>query len=114
MGFQDALLALKIPYASEQAIDFADSSQEAISYFAILGSSQLAQERGAYKTFKGSLWDRGILPQDSLELLVAERDREIDIKREGKLDWTPVRESIKKYGMRNSNCLAIATDCHHI
>ena len=108
MGFQDALLALKISYASEQAIDFADSSQEAISYFAILGSSQLAQERGAYKTFKGSLWDKGILPQDSLELLVAERDREIDIKREGKLDWTPVRESIKKYGMRNSNCLAIA------
>jgi ribonucleoside-diphosphate reductase alpha chain len=108
MGFQDALLALKIPYASDQAIEFADNSQEAISYFAILASSVLAQERGAYKTFKGSLWDRGILPQDSLELLVAERDREIDIKREGKLDWAPVRESIKKYGMRNSNCLAIA------
>jgi ribonucleoside-diphosphate reductase alpha chain len=108
MGFQDALLALKIPYASEQAIEFADNSQEAVSYFAILASSTLAQERGAYKTFKGSLWDRGILPQDSLELLVAERDRDIDINREGKLDWTPVRESIKKYGMRNSNCLAIA------
>jgi ribonucleoside-diphosphate reductase alpha chain len=108
MGFQDALLALKIPYASEQAIEFADSSQEAISYFAILASSQLAQERGAYKTFKGSLWDKGILPQDSIELLVSEREREIDINREGKLDWTPVRESIKKYGMRNSNCLAIA------
>ena len=108
MGFQDALLSLKIPYASDRAVEFADYSQESISYFAILASSQLAQERGAYKTYKGSLWDKGILPQDSLELLVAERGRPIEIERGGKLDWTPVRDSIKKYGMRNSNCLAIA------
>jgi ribonucleoside-diphosphate reductase alpha chain len=108
MGFQDALLALKIAYASDEAVEFADYSQEAISYFAILASSELASERGAYKTFKGSLWDKGILPQDSLEILVSERDRPIEIERKGKLDWTPVRESIKKYGMRNSNCLAIA------
>lgn len=108
MGFQDALLSLKIPYSSDAAVDFADYSQEAISYFAILASSQLAQERGAYKTYKGSLWDKGILPQDSLELLVTERGRAIDVERSGKLDWSVVRENIKKYGMRNSNCLAIA------
>jgi ribonucleoside-diphosphate reductase alpha chain len=108
MGFQDALLTLKIPYASVAAVDFADYSQEAISFFAILGSSELAQERGAYKSFKGSLWDKGILPQDSLEILVEERGLPINIKRGGRLDWTKVRESIKANGMRNSNCLAIA------
>jgi ribonucleoside-diphosphate reductase alpha chain len=108
MGFQDALLSLKIAYASEQAVEFADYSQEAISYFAILASSELAQERGAYKSFKGSLWDRGILPQDTIDILAKERGRPIEVERNGKLDWTAVRESIKRWGMRNSNCLAIA------
>jgi ribonucleoside-diphosphate reductase alpha chain len=108
MGFQDALLLLKIPYASEAAVDFADYSQEAISFYAILASSQLAKERGAYQSYAGSLWDKGILPQDSLELLQAARSVSINVTRGGKLDWTPVREHIARWGMRNSNCLAIA------
>lgn len=108
MGFQDALLLLKIPYASEAAVEFADYSQEAISFYAILASSQLAKERGAYQSYAGSLWDKGILPQDSLELLQAARSVSINVTRGGKLDWTPVREHIARWGMRNSNCLAIA------
>jgi ribonucleoside-diphosphate reductase alpha chain len=108
MGFQDALLALKIPYASDAAVDFADYSQEAISYFAILSSSELARERGAYQSFSGSLWDRGILPQDSLDILAVERGQPIEVLRTGRLDWVKVRDSIKRWGMRNSNCLAIA------
>ncbi len=108
MGFQDALLLLKVPYSSEAAVDFADYSQEAISFYAILASSQLAKERGMYASYEGSLWDRGILPHDSLELLQASRTTPIGVLRGGKLDWAPVREHIARWGMRNSNCLAIA------
>ncbi len=108
MGFQDALLKLRIPYASDAAVEFADKSMEAISYFAIMASSELARERGTYSTYKGSLWDKGILPIDSLEILAKTRGKYIDIDRSSAMDWTPVREHIKQYGMRNSNCLAIA------
>lgn len=108
MGFQDALLTLRLPYASEAAVEFADYCQEAVSYYAILASSELAKERGAYNTFKGSLWDKGILPQDSLKLLAEARGGKLDVDTSSRLDWTPVREHIARHGMRNSNCLAIA------
>ena len=108
MGFQDALYMLGINFDSEEAVKFADESMEFISYNAILASSELAKERGAYESFKGSKWDRGILPVDTLDLLEKERGIKIDVSRTGKMDWAPVRESIKKHGMRNSNCLAIA------
>ncbi|WP_233207097.1 MULTISPECIES: ribonucleoside-diphosphate reductase subunit alpha [Pirellulaceae] len=108
MGFQDALYALGVGYASEQAVDFADESMEAISYYALLASSQLAAERGTYETYKGSKWDRGILPIDSLDILEEERGVKIDIKRDGKMDWQVVRDAIAKNGMRNSNVMAIA------
>ncbi|MEM1059038.1 MAG: ribonucleoside-diphosphate reductase subunit alpha, partial [Verrucomicrobiota bacterium] len=108
MGFQDALYEMKVPYASLEAIDFADYCMEAISYHAILSSSQLAGERGAYSTFEGSKWDQGLLPLDTLDLLEQERGGYLEVDRSSKLDWTPVRKSIKKYGMRNSNTMAIA------
>ncbi|MFZ5660924.1 MAG: ribonucleoside-diphosphate reductase subunit alpha [Pseudomonadota bacterium] len=108
MGFQDALLKLRIPYASDEAVEFADYSQEAVSYYAILGSSELARERGAYASYQGSLWSQGILPQDSIELLARARGDYLEIDRSSRLDWSQVREHIKAYGMRNSNCLAIA------
>jgi len=108
MGFQDMLIKMRVPYASDEAIEIADFSQEIISYHAILASSELARERGVYSSYKGSLWDKGILPQDSLRLLAESRGSEIPVKSEGRLDWTPVREHISQWGMRNSNCLAIA------
>ncbi|HEY9870355.1 MAG TPA: ribonucleoside-diphosphate reductase subunit alpha [Candidatus Obscuribacterales bacterium] len=108
MGFQDALLKLRIPYASQEAIDFADYSMEAISYYAILASSELARERGSYPTYKGSLWERGVLPIDSLEIVAEHRGGHLQVDRSSRLDWTPVREHIARWGMRNSNCLAIA------
>ncbi len=109
MGFQDALYALKIPYASEKAVEFADSSMEAISYYAIEASTYLAEERGAYQSYKGSLWDRGILPIDSLKLLSEERGAEfLDVNMNATMDWDSLRERIKTVGMRNSNVLAIA------
>jgi ribonucleoside-diphosphate reductase alpha chain len=108
MGFQDALYKLDIPFDDQRALEFSDNIMEQIAYCAILASSELAQERGAYPTFKGSKWDRGILPQDTIDLLEQERGIPIDVPRGGKLDWYPVRESIKKYGMRNSNTMAIA------
>lgn len=108
MGFQDALLTLRIAYSSDEAVQFADYCQEAVSYNAILASSELAKERGAYNSYKGSLWDRGILPQDSLAILAQARGGKLDVDTSSKLDWTPVRESIARHGMRNSNCLAIA------
>jgi ribonucleoside-diphosphate reductase alpha chain len=108
MGFQDALNKLRIPYASPEAVEFADYSMEAISYYAILGSSELAKERGAYSTYKGSLWDRGILPIDSLNILGESRGEYLEVDRSVRLDWTPVREHIRQWGMRNSNTLAIA------
>ena len=108
MGFQDALYLQNIKFASEEAVEFADESMELISYHAILSSSLLAEERGTYETFKGSKWDRGLIPMDTLDLLQAERGMPIEVPRGGKLNWEPVRESIKKHGMRNSNCMAIA------
>lgn len=109
MGFQDALYKMGISYASHEAVEFADESMEMISYFAILSSSELAGERGTYSTYKGSKWDRGILPIDSIRLLAEERGEEFcSMDTSARLDWTPVRESIKKYGMRHCNTMAIA------
>ncbi len=108
MGFQDALYKLDIPFDDQRALDFSDAIMEQIAYCAILGSSELAHERGAYASYKGSKWDRGLLPQDTIALLEAERGLPIPGSRGGLLDWAPVRESIKKYGMRNSNTMAIA------
>jgi len=108
MGFHDALYLLGINFDSESAVNFADKSMEVVSYYAILASSELAKERGAYLTYGGSKWDRGIFPIDTIALLEAERGERIDVEQSGVLDWTPVRESVKKYGMRNSNTMAIA------
>lgn len=107
MGFQDALHIQRLAYGSEAAMEFADKTMEAVSYHAILASASLAQERGAYASFKGSLWDQGILPIDSIEILASQRD-ELDVDRTRTLNWQPVREAIAAHGMRNSNCLAIA------
>jgi len=109
MAFHDALHIQRFSYASPEAVKFADESMELISYFAILGSTQLAHERGAYASFKGSKWDRGLLPIDTVKLLAEERGADmLDMDTAASLDWTPVRESLKKYGMRNSNTMAIA------
>ena len=103
MGFQDCLHALRIPYASQEAVEFADRSMEAISYQAYWASTELAEERGRYSSFKGSLWDRGILPQDSLKLLREARGGYVEVDESTSLDWDALRERIAKYGMRNSN-----------
>jgi len=108
MGFQDALYMLDICFDSEKCVEFADYSMEVISYHAILTSSKLAEERGSYQTFRGSKWDRGIFPIDTLDLLEEERGEKIEVSRAKKLDWDPVYESVRKHGMRNSNCLAMA------
>ncbi|MBX7143644.1 MAG: ribonucleoside-diphosphate reductase subunit alpha [Oligoflexia bacterium] len=109
MGFQDSLYKIGISYASQEAVQFADESMEMISYYAILASTELAKERGAYSTFKGSKWDRGMLPIDTLKVLIEERGGDfVDVDMSAKMDWKPVREAIKKYGMRNSNTMAIA------
>ena len=108
MGFQDALFMQNIKFDSEACVRFADESMELISYYSILASSELAAERGAYETFAGSKWDRGLLPVDTIALLEEERGEQIQIDRTARLDWAPVRESIKQHGMRNSNCMAIA------
>ena len=109
MGFQDALYTLRIPYASNEAVEFADRSMEAVSYFAIQASSELAEERGSYSTYEGSLWSRGVLPIDSVDILVQQRGEEfIDVDRSQTLDWNSMRERVKTKGMRNSNVMAIA------
>ncbi len=109
MGFQDCLYMKRVSYASPEAVEFADRSMELISYYAILGSSELAKERGAYPSYQGSKWDRGLLPIDTLEILEKNRGAEYcDLNKETTLDWQVVRDSIKKYGMRNSNTMAIA------
>jgi ribonucleoside-diphosphate reductase alpha chain len=108
MGFQDALYKQRIPYASEEAVIFADRSMEAVSYSSISASSALAEERGAYSSFDGSLWSRGVLPIDSLSILEQERGGFLDVDREQTLDWDGLRDKVKKTGMRNSNCMAIA------
>ncbi len=108
MGFHDALYALDINFASEECVTFADSSMEVVSYAAILASTELARERGSYESFPGSKWDRGLLPVDTIKLLEENRGMSTTVDTKETLDWTPVREAIKKYGMRNSNCMAIA------
>ena len=109
MGFQDALYMKKIPYASEHAVTFADESMEMVSYYAIKSSSDLAAERGAYSSYKGSLWSKGILPLDSVELLKEERGEEfIEVDTTTRLDWEGLKKIVKKQGMRNSNVMAIA------
>ena len=118
MGFQDALYELGLPYASDAAVAFADQSMEAVCYQAYWASTELAAERGRYSSYRGSLWDRGILPIDSLELLAQQRGMGtapdgsavsyVDVDRSTTLDWQALRERIGKHGMRNSNCVAIA------
>jgi ribonucleoside-diphosphate reductase alpha chain len=108
MGFQDALYELRIPYASEAAVEFADRSMEAICYYAYWASTELARERGRYTSYKGSLWDQGILPPDTIDLLARERGGYVDVDRSSTLDWDALRQKIAQDGMRNSNCVAIA------
>ena len=108
MGFQDCLHRLRVPYASQEAVEFADHAMEAVAYHAYWASTELAEERGRYASYRGSLWDRGILPQDTLDLLREERGGYVDVDMSATLEWDALRERIKKYGMRNSNCLAIA------
>jgi ribonucleoside-diphosphate reductase alpha chain len=108
MGFQDSLYALRIPYASDAAVEFADKSMEAICYYAYWASSELSKERGQYSTYKGSLWDRGILPLDTLDMLAQARGGYVDVDRSATLAWDNLRQKIKADGMRNSNCVAIA------
>jgi ribonucleoside-diphosphate reductase alpha chain len=108
MGFQDALHELRVPYASDAAVAFADSSMEAVCYHAYWASTELAAERGRYSSYRGSLWDRGILPIDSLDLLAAARGGFVEVDRSSTLDWTALRGRIAEHGMRNSNCVAIA------
>jgi ribonucleoside-diphosphate reductase alpha chain len=108
MGFQDCLHRMRVPYASQEAVEFADRSMEMVAYAAYWASSDLAEERGRYPSFAGSLWDKGVLPQDSLDLLAAERGGYVEIDRSAALDWEALRRRIAQHGMRNSNCLAIA------
>ncbi|MES2831386.1 MAG: ribonucleoside-diphosphate reductase subunit alpha [Pseudomonadota bacterium] len=108
MGFQDCLHMMRTPYASKNAVEFADRSMEAVCYYAYLASTELAEERGRYSSYRGSLWDRGILPQDSLKLLAEERGGYLETDMSEAMDWEPLRERIRTYGMRNSNCVAIA------
>ncbi len=108
MGFQDALYELRVPYASDAAVEFADRSMEAICYHAYWASTELAEERGRYSSYRGSLWDRGILPIDSLDLLSAARGGYVEVDRSTTMDWDALRARIAAHGMRNSNCVAIA------
>ncbi len=108
MGFQDALYEIGVPYASKEAVEFADRSMEAVCYQAYWASTELAAERGRYSSYRGSLWDRGILPIDSIDMLVEQRGGYVEVDRSVSLDWTALRARIKEFGMRNSNCVAIA------
>jgi len=109
MGFHDALYMLNTPYASQEAVDFADTSMEMVSYYAIKASSDLAKERGKYQSYEGSLWSQGILPLDSIKLLKDSRgDDYLDVDESSTMDWETLREKVKKQGMRNSNVMAIA------
>jgi ribonucleoside-diphosphate reductase alpha chain len=108
MAFQDSLYELRIPYASQEAVDFADHSMETVCYYAYWASTELAKERGKYTTYKDSLWDRGILPPDTLDMLEKERGGYVEVDRSSTLDWDALRKKIAKDGMRNSNCVAIA------
>lgn len=108
MGFQDALYEMRVPYASQEAVEFADQSMEAICYYAYWASTELAAERGKYASYKGSLWDQGIMPLDTLDLLERARGGYVEVDRSMTLDWDTLRNKIAKDGMRNSNCVAIA------
>lgn len=108
MGFQDTLHLLNISYASEEAVEFSDRSMELISYYAITASANLAKERGSYSSYSGSLWNQGIFPIDTIELLEKERERVIEVDRSIKMDWSPLRQLVKQHGMRNSQVMAIA------
>ncbi len=108
MAFQDALWIQNLSYASQQAVDFSDYSMEAISYYGILASVELAKEKGSYSTYKGSKWDRGMLPLDTLDLLEKERGGFLKVDRSSRMDWEPIRKAIKVHGMRNSLVMAIA------
>ena len=108
MGLQDALFKLDLPFDSQKALNFSDQLMEQISYHAISASSDLAKERGAYESFKGSKWDRGIFPLDSLSLLEEERGQNIDVNKITSLDWEGLKSKVKENGMRNSNTMAIA------
>jgi ribonucleoside-diphosphate reductase alpha chain len=108
MGFQDSLYEIGVPYASQAAVEFADRTMEAVCYQAYWASTELAVERGRYSTYRGSLWDRGILPIDSLDLLLEQRGGYVEVDRSTSLDWDALRARIHDHGMRNSNCVAIA------
>jgi ribonucleoside-diphosphate reductase alpha chain len=108
MGLQNALFVKNIAFTSEEAVEFNDEFMEAICYYAYEASSDLANERGTYSSYRGSKWDRGLLPQDTIELLEKERGESIDVPKSSKMDWSIVREKIAKHGMRNSNVIAIA------
>jgi ribonucleoside-diphosphate reductase alpha chain len=108
MGFQDALYKVRLPYASQEAVEFADRSMEAVSYYAIKASTDLAEERGRYHSFEGSLWSQGILPIDSLSELGEQRGSYLQVDDSQTLDWDDLRERVKTVGMRNSNTMAIA------
>jgi len=108
MGFQDCLHIKRVPYASMEAVEFADRSMEAICYYTYLASTELAEERGRYSSYHGSLWDRGILPQDSLKLLAQQRGGYLEVNMSETLDWSVLRARIAEFGMRNSNCVAVA------
>ena len=108
MGFQDALYQLRVPYASQAAVEFADRSMEAVCYHAYWASTALAEERGRYSSYRGSLWDRGVLPIDSLDMLAEQRGGYVEVDRSTTLDWDALRARIAAHGMRNSNCTAIA------
>ncbi len=108
MGYQDALYKLNISFESEENLEFSDKSMELISYYAIKASSELASERGSYETFKGSKWDRGIFPLDTLDILETERGQKVDIDRQSTMDWDTLKKFVSENGMRNSNVMAIA------
>jgi ribonucleoside-diphosphate reductase alpha chain len=108
MGFQDCLHMMRVPFASNDAISFSDTSMEAVCYYAYLASSKLAAERGSYASFKGSLWDRGIMPQDTLAMLREERGGHVEVDESSTMDWDALRAHIAQHGMRNSNCVAVA------
>lgn len=108
MAFQDSLYEMRIAYASQAAVEFADQSMEAICYYAYWASTELAKERGQYSSYKGSLWDQGILPLDTIDMLARERGGYVEVDRSSAMDWDALRQQIKAHGMRNSNCVAIA------
>ncbi len=108
MGFQDSLYELRIPYASDAAVAFADTSMEAICYYAYWASTELAAERGRYASYKGSLWDKGVMPLDTLDMLASARGGYVEVDRSSTMDWDALRQKIARHGMRNSNCVAIA------